>query len=509
MNWATTILVLGAIALVQVSAAIYLGASSQIVAGVLLAELIFVLFIIGIVAIFDYSVNKAEAWWRKGKASPNATSAGPLPDPEVHHWRMLTIVLMLAFSLLEFAVAKVPGIEVLISKLSKSHWVEHIWMLVVLISNWAFPYPLIIGLLMALLGWIVWRTFEWNRHRRAFVWSLTGLFILCSAALVHQSLFRTDAPSGPLGIEEAFAQQIPTLIRQTVSPGFNPPQTSEPLKSLSLSLLDNLSPMLKRDLVITTSKLPMAPTAEGASVVNSLPPDLYFYFRHNQEEDYKPPLDKRFVPLKYNREKLLDVVIGSSTIYPIFPSRTLRNVVLGNEEVELSENPVARMSIIDGGFIHNIPIEAAGLWKASHIILIEASPVPQESEPKHFMDNALTAFGYLFSQAQRSDKLARGKAETFELRPTSLCEKQDVLNACPGNVNPPVPNMDTFDFSPDIVQDAFEKGQEDVRGLPPKIVLPPDFQPAPLFERVSGPPNFRELKSKLKEQSVKRKRPTD
>jgi predicted acylesterase/phospholipase RssA/ABC-type phosphate/phosphonate transport system substrate-binding protein len=506
MNWSMTILVLGALALAQVITAIYFRASGQMVAGLLLAELVFVLFIIGIVAIFDYSVNRFGAWWhnRKLLRGTATAAAGPVPNQDVHHWRKLTIVLMLTFSLVELVVATVSGVELLISKLSNSHWVEHIWMLVVLICNWSFPYPLIIGLIMALTGWIFWRTFEWNRHRKTFVWLLTVVLIFFAGALVLEGLFRTNAPSKALGIEQAFAQQIPALIQQTVNLGFTTPETNEPLKNLSLSILNEASPMLQRDLVITTSRLPMTPAADGAALVNSLPPDLYFYFRHNQDEELKPPLDKRFVPFKYNRDKLLDVVIGSSTIYPIFPSRILRDVVLGNEEVSLVENRVKKMNIIDGGYIHNIPMEAAGLWKASHIILIEASPQPQESEPRHFWDNALMAFSYLFSQAQRSDKLARGKAETFELRPTSKCEKQDVRTACPGKDNPPEPDMDTFDFSRHLVNDAFEAGQTDVRGLPPGIKLPPDFQPAPLFERVSGPPNFRELTTEAQRQLGKR-----
>lgn len=484
MDWSITIIVLAAIALAQVLTAMYFRASGQMIAALLLAELVFVLFIIAIVALFDYSLIRVEAWWNnRNLSSDTARPATPPPEQNVHHWRKLTIVLMLAVSLLELVVAMTPGVEVFISKLSDSHWVEHIWMLVVLICNWSFPYPLIIGLLMALIGWTFWRTFEWNQRRAAFVWLLTITLIFASGALVLEGLFRTNAPSRALGIEEAFAQQIPDLIKRTVQPDFTiqPTATAQAaLQSISLKLLDDSSPMLQRDLVITTSRLPMAPEAEGAKDVNSLPEDLYFYFRHNQDNDLKPPLNERFIPFKYNPDKLLDVVIGSSTIYPIFPSRTLDNVFLGNEEVRLPE-PVQKMSIIDGGFIHNIPIEAAGDWKASHIILIEASPLPQQSEPRHFWDNAMMAFGYLFSQAQRSDKLARGKAETFELRPTSACEKQDVLPSCPGKDNPPEPDMDTFDFSNHLVEAAFRMGGADVNS------------PTPLFVRVPGPPLFRSV----------------
>jgi hypothetical protein len=146
---------------------------------------------------------------------------------------------------------------------------------------------------------------------------------------------------------------------------------------------------------------------------------------------------------------------------------------------------IGTMRIVDGGYIHNIPIEAAVKWKATHIILIEASPTPTQSTPKDFWDNSMTAFGYLFNQAQLTDKLVRGAAETFELRPTSSCEKQDTLPSCVGQANTPDPNMDTFDFSQPMVQNAFKRGAEDVAGN--------GSGPKPLFMRVPGPPLFRSV----------------
>jgi hypothetical protein len=243
--------------------------------------------------------------------------------------------------------------------------------------------------------------------------------------------------------------------------------------------------MLQRDLVITASRLPIDQSdkvdQKQADLVNGLHDDLYFYFRANDHRDLKPPLDRRFIPLKRNTDKLLDVVIGSSTIYPIFPSRALTDVQLGNEEKELDK--IVRMKIVDGGYIHNIPIEAAVKWKATHIILIEASPAPNQSTPKDFWDNSMMAFGYLFNQAQLTDKLVRGATETFELRPTSSCEKQDTLPSCVGPSNIPDPNMDTFDFSLSLVTKAFRRGFEDVAGNGTSL--------KPLFQRVPGPPIFR------------------
>jgi hypothetical protein len=359
-------------------------------------------------------------------------------------------------------------------------------MIVTLICNWSFPYPLFIGLFIAAVGIVVWRNFDWASHRPYLVWAMSLLLILGAIGLVMETLFRASAPSKATGIEQAFAEKLPNLIRATIQPEFEITSSADAeteLQQISQKLMNPSEPMLTRDLVITTSRLPIDVSDKvspaQADLVNSLHDDLYFYFRANDKEDLKPPLDRRFIPLKRNTDKLLDVVIGSSTIYPIFPSRVLAGVQLGNEEKAMEK--IDRMSIVDGGYIHNIPIEAAVKWKATHIILIEASPTPTQSTPKDFWDNSMTAFGYLFNQAQLTDKLVRGAAETFELRPTSFCEKQDTLPSCVGAANTPDPNMDTFDFSPPLVENAFKRGAQDVT------------DPKPLFMRVPGPPLFRSV----------------
>ena len=407
-------------------------------------------------------------------------------DP--HHWRLLTVVLMIGVSLLEIFIAKCPGLDDLITGTTDNHWVDHGWMVVTLICNWSFPYPLVIGLFIAAVGAVVWRNFDWTTRRPYLVWAMSVVLIVGSIGLVMETFFRASAPSKATGIEAAFAEKFPILIQKTIQPDFaiapaKDAQTT--LQLISQKLMDPIAPMLQRDLVITASRLPIDPSdkvdQKQADLVNGLHDDLYFYFSANNHKELKPPLDRRFIPLKRNTDKLLDVVIGSSTIYPIFPSRALTGVQLGNEEKELEK--IARMKIVDGGYIHNIPIEAAVKWKATHIILIEASPTPNQSTPKDFWDNSMMAFGYLFNQAQLTDKLVRGATETFELRPTSLCEKQDTLPSCVGPANIPDPNMDTFDFTLSLVTKAFLRGFEDVAGN--------GTGPKPLFQRVPGPPKFR------------------
>jgi hypothetical protein len=498
MNWAMTLKVLALIGVLEIVACMYFRVRWRNIAWALGAEGVLLGFIIATVLIVGVVIDATGRWWWK-KQRPTTGEvpqgvdvepvASPLFERNLQHWRWLTIVLMLAFSILEMLIAKAPGLDARVSRLSSSHWIDHVWMLLTLVCNWSFPYPLAIAVLMTVIGGVVWGTFDWNQRRETFVWWMAIILITVSAGLVLEVLFRQNAPSKAQGIEDAFAQHIPELIRRTVKSDFNPlpPREGEaPLQAISRQLMDENAPMLQRDLVITTSRLPInANSAENineddAQRVNNLPDDLYFYFRHNKDEELKPPLDKRFIPFKRNPEKLLDVVIGSSTIYPIFPSRVLKNVSLGSEEVK-APKAIKKMKIIDGGFIHNIPIEAAGLWKASHIILIEASPLQPQNEPRHFWDNAMLAFGYLFTQAQRSDKLARGAAEIFELRPTSECEKLSTLPSCTGDKNLPEPDMDTFDFSKELVRNAFQWGRKDVASE------------TPLFTRVPGPPLLRSM----------------
>jgi predicted acylesterase/phospholipase RssA/ABC-type phosphate/phosphonate transport system substrate-binding protein len=526
MHWPATIVLIMGIGGFEVFAARYFLVSWSTIrsavttqAGVLAIIIVLVLFVGWIITVIvEKRWNKWRRWrWLRRRmklqrkvVKPPVGEGGKIQMPQpletaAHHWRWLTIVLMLGISLLEFVIANYRGFDDSISGLSDSHWMEHGWTLVRLVSSWSFPYPLVIAILMATVGAI-----DWNRRRETLVWFMTILLIVMAAGLMLETLFRASAPSKAEGIEQAFVQRFPELIRNTIDAEFNPVTSGDdsPLQGISRELMSRNG--LQRDLIITTSRLPIdimsstdvSTTAEDqqrqADMVNGLPEDLYFYFRavRPDKDEIKPPVDRRFVPFKYNSDKLLDVVIGSSTIYPIFPSRVLEDVVMGPEEnlpdEKPSSPPIKKLKIIDGGFIHNIPLEAASLWKASHIILIEASPVLQQSPPRNFWDNALTAFGYLFSQAQRTDKLARGSAETFELRPTSRCEKQDVLPSCGGSESIPEPDMDTFDFSPNRAKTAFESGRNDVNvrwqnGIDDKATQ------KPLFVRVSGAPLFREL----------------
>jgi len=398
-------------------------------------------------------------------------------DP--HHWRKLTILLLVFFGIVEAVIATIPGFESLVEYLPDSHWVDHAWTAIILLCNWSYPFPLIIGLIMLALGYKtlpVFRRFNWLHWRgRAVAW-MAIILVGFVGLVILEAFLSESSPSKVEGIEKAFVERVPQLIKSTVDPNFaySAASTQEELESISQKIM--AGGLLKRDLVITASKLPFTETSV-ALPVNSLPNDIYFYHQSNNDMGLKPPPDRSFIPLKYNQTKLVDVVIGSSTIYPIFPSRTLKEVYTGNEESQSSR--ITEMRIVDGGYIHNIPIKAARLWKATHIIVIEASPNPQERDPRVFLDHIINAFGYLFTQAQQ-DALGTG-TEAFVLRPTSECEKLNVKAVCTEKDGAPEPDMDTFDFSQTRTDRAFRKGAEDVRSL------------KPLFVRIPGAPNFQDV----------------
>jgi len=453
------------------------------------------------------SMQRLRRWLRREpEPEPNCTlDKGPqtIPTGDAFHWRKLAIVLMVFFSAAELLIAKSSFFEDSLSKLFVNRWFDHLWTLVVLISVWSFPYPLALAILMLFVGTLILPGFNWNRARESVIWWTTLVLIVMTAFVVTELFFKESSPSKAEGIEEAFTTQIPALLEATLNPKptFSAADKAS-LAALSRRIMDEN--LLQRDLIITTSKLPLNHRAaknfnsprraeaynHDVDVINGLPEDIYFYFK-KRGNLLKPPPDPSFVPLESNEDKLLDIVMASSTIYPIFPSRPLKNLRVGVEETHSSVRAPLEPEVrfIDGGFIHNIPLKAAIDWGATHIILIDASPNQEQLEPSDFVDNLMMAFGYLFSQAQRSDTgSARGHAEIFQLRPTSPCEKQNVKPICTSDEEGgrPDPDLDTFDFSENAAGHAFQKGEEDMVSTDSLFMRLPGESPDAVFRTVTA-----------------------
>jgi hypothetical protein len=254
----------------------------------------------------------------------------------------------------------------------------------------------------------------------------------------EKSLFVSD------GIVDKMSSEMPRLL------GIN--ATCQSLPELSKDII--LNEKIKRDLVITGSILPTSHNATSSQADDSQLPanddsDLYFIYKAGTRPELpsKVVKDKRFVSLRDpdNASILLDAVIGSGSIFPAFEPRQLsgfKRILNG----EVSEG----VSIIDGGFVHNSPIEAAIKLDATHIIVIEASPQNRPKEAVNLLNNSVAAFNHLFTQAQLLDARSRREAEVYTLQPLSPSADG-------------TPFLCTLDFGKNFIDRAILWGDTDAR----------------------------------------------
>ncbi|MDT7602774.1 MAG: hypothetical protein QOF61_771, partial [Acidobacteriota bacterium] len=337
----------------------------------------------------------------------------------------------LQHSLVIFAVAVVAELVLLrrtgywsaFSRLGKDHVVHHLWLLVTLGPGWTVLSLLLVGGALLLIGhtkFSGWQPMDYNiipsgKNERSLLVFRRHLLLRLSLALaaivalqLSLSLFHYDSLSDSAGIQKAMADQVPALVK-TLHHNLSVSGATDEAK------LDDLSRQiiagdgegkdwLTRDLVITSMKLPAGEGGAGVGVGSeSCAPadksdaasDWYFYFDHRdahqsadeaavaasdphavsaaraESSDEFIKKDTRFRSLRCGEygDKLMDVVIGSSSIFPVFQPRALTASVTAGDV----GRPATLAELIDGGFAHNSPIEAAVLWGATHIILVEAS----------------------------------------------------------------------------------------------------------------------------------------
>ncbi len=348
--------------------------------------------------------------------------------------------------------------------LGHNHWVHHIWLWLAFGSRASAWSLTLIGVVVLLRQAMLTR----QRHhvRASWRWipavltvGLIGLPLIQFTTL----LFFQSTLSGGEGMERALAIEYPNLINGELhrrgEPLLDLADDGEPadwLQSAGRQLLDRR--LLCRDLVITGSRL--TPTDAHGS---ELPTDLYFYAHGSTEGRDEPAFGPRGIALSARPELALDVVLGSGSIFPVFPARSLAN---------FPEQGVT-MDLIDGGFAHNSPIEAAVLWGATHILLVEASP-DERVERLNFVTNAVASFEHLYEQSQLLDARSRGRVAIFSLSPQP-------------------PHLCVLDFSDNLIEDSIERGYHDVSGKPFRVA-DNDGAPGivePLFRRSPGEPRFR------------------
>ena len=230
------------------------------------------------------------------------------------------------------------------------------------------------------------------------------------------------------------------------------------LEQLSKKLIDQ--GFFKRDLVLTATAI--------SKNRNSLPSDLYFYFAANEDHE-APRVGERGVDMQRHPEPLLKIVLGSSTIYPVFPAHELHDVPQQGDRLEL----------VDGGFAHNAPLEAAVLWGATHVVLIDAAPA-QLREGTNLADSMLRGFGHLFQQSQLSDQRSKDAVMVFTLESRFQ------------------PKLCVLDFANVLVRQGIYHGRQDViqelrhqDNFSPEQLLPP-------FIVTYGQPRFEDIVAPVK-----------
>ncbi|MGQ0636316.1 MAG: patatin-like phospholipase family protein [Planctomycetaceae bacterium] len=315
------------------------------------------------------------------------------------------------------------------SWLGTNHWLHHAWLWMsfgIGVSAWCL---LGLGVVAFLWQWRFGRgPARFSISSRRAAWGLAaGLFGLPLAQIVTV-LFFQQTLSGAEGIERALATHFPPLInRRSEASGALPVQpfadAGSTLQAVSREV--HTQKLLSRDLVLTGSCLEQSTAA--------LPDDLYFYAA-SRAGSLPAPFGVRGIDLASHRALLLDVVLGSGSIFPVFPARRLNDFPARGEFVDL----------VDGGFSHNSPIEAAVLWGATHVVLIEASP-RERAGRANFLQNAGASFDHLYEQSQVLDARSRGKVAVFTLAPEP-------------------PHLCVLDFADNLIRAAADRGYRDAAG---------------------------------------------
>lgn len=313
--------------------------------------------------------------------------------------------------------------------------------------RWAALALFIFGLCLCVDSWLAVRRQRYASVRQVVRPIVLMAAIVLSVVLPVFALYRIFFSEKSLfvseGIVDKMSVEIPRLLGSNV--------TSGSLPEISRDIIQK--ELIKRDLVITGSMIQTTSASQPDT-------DLYFIYKAGPDPTLPPKLqkDNRFVSLRDpdNASILLDAVIGSGSIFPAFEARQLSGV-----KRIMDKDVTKDVAIIDGGFVHNSPIEAAVRLDATHIIVIEASPASQPKEEINLLNNSVTAFNHLFTQAQLLDARSRRQAEIYTLQPSSPAANGD-------------PFLCTLDFGKNFIDRAVKWGNDDANDTrTPRFVRQP------------------------------------
>jgi ABC-type phosphate/phosphonate transport system substrate-binding protein/predicted acylesterase/phospholipase RssA len=365
---------------------------------------------------------------------------------------------------------------------SESRWVFYIWSLIYYGIRWSAVWLFILGaysFLKSPSNLVIKRAGHWVPSLNACLYSFyktsqwlyrrTVLVILCLMPTIV--IFAICMTRGSLVEDRALTSTL-TVGYSSLLPDSAFPKGKANANSETVSQAILAQPN-RRDLVITASALRVRAGVNELDRVNEeITGATYFFAPHAKLKSLNdfPAYGERGVYLlpeppgrarAADGSKLTDFVLGSGTLFPIFPSHRVMDFPNENDQTEL----------IDGGFAHNNPIEAAVQWGATHIVVIAASPKSDQGHPSdRFGWNLVSAHEYLYDQAQYSDVAAQESVPVFTLRPQN--DKWPNRSAKP--VDGEFPSI--LDFAEHFTNYAIELGKANAA--------------SECFERQKGRPNF-------------------
>ncbi len=360
-------------------------------------------------------------------------------------------IILFLISFIELIINNTKGIPW--HFLGENHLIHHSWMWISfgvnISSKWIFLIS-VAGLFFSIFRYYSDRPFL--LHTKKFIIVSIILIFLMPIITAFVFLFKTKTLSSGAGVENTLFRTCNWITnRELKRQGLEELKISskmnshEKLSELSKQLISRK--LMKHDLVVTVNCIDKS--------VKSLPNDLYFYTSNSPEEF---PFGERGISINDRPEFLMDVIMGSMSIFPVFPARNLKNFPEKQDFIE----------IVDGGFAHNSPIEAAVICGATHIILIEATPKKRRTK-NNLAENAASAFEHLLKQTQLIDLRSKQQIVVFTLAP----EEQKLC---------------VLDFSNNLVEQNIIKGYRDARSEIEVNGIVRKGQP--LFKKELGEPVF-------------------
>jgi predicted acylesterase/phospholipase RssA len=343
-------------------------------------------------------------------------------EPTIFALRLAAISILILIILLQLYL---PG--QLYSLGPENRWLFYIaWLPLCICAPWAATFLLFISigervlLKRGLLRSVPQETHLWRGF--GFICA-AGLLLAVTVLCLHKSLSSGDK------MQEVIVSKILQILRNDVRPNESILGDQEQRATALSAAICEEGMVRRRDLVMTVSLL----GAPGDA-------DRYVYLPAIAE-DRPPSYEQRAIKLQRgigmnfieDENQVVKLMVASGTIFPVFPARPFVDPAGASQD----------LYVVDGGFAHNTPIEAAVDWGATHIIVIEASPEITIREKGSFLQNIGSAFDHLFAQAQLTDVRSRQKVEIYTLRPD-----REILK--------------TLDFMPARIRRAIAQGEQDV-----------------------------------------------